>query len=697
MDKTTDGEDHQRDTTGGTDDETALEVVRLRDIEHLDWSTIADRTGLSGSQLRSLYYRGHGLTGIDELVRAVPDVSAPSTTKFNSLRDAIASLARLRVTDVYVAYSSKPGNAKVRIEQSAQQTKARLGVLVLAAPEQLDASRSGVAPLLGVGRMESIAFIAEEAGEWQVVGVLANRTSSLPDRLTALGANVDLERVGPQPLDDGAWLRERFEEWLAESGYPSEEDERHKKTREEFANRLLDLDRLAAGDLDVPEFRRLAVGNYGGPGSQSHIMRYLRDGGTEGERRLAKTLHYLLAGDGTEAQRLTTILTDVEWKIPGLAESLATKCLAVKYPDRWIPFFVYRSGAGAGKQDVIRVLRLPALDEQGKTPGDLAVESNNVIRARLDALLPGDPWGQMSFAWWMRGWAPTSSLSEELLLPQAWLDEVEALTENKPQVIFYGPPGTGKTFVARRLARSWADASNVTTVQFHPSYAYEDFVQGFRPIQTDEGGVGFELRDGPLMRLAQRARDSGERCVLIIDEINRGNIAKVFGELYYLLEYRDDAIELQYGDSFSVPENLIIVGTMNTADRSIALLDAALRRRFHFVPFFPDEWPIEGLLQRWLEANNPAMAWIADVVDHANRLLGDRHLQIGPSHFMVDDLDEVLLGQIWRYSILPYVEEHFFDDPDRVADFDLDTLRNALAADTVTEVETDGDAASRIH
>lgn len=694
MDRATDDEDEPGEIAGGTHDETALEVVRLRDVEHLDWSTIGERTGLSGGQLRSLYYRGHGLQGIDELVRAVPNVSAPSNTKFNPLRDAIASLVGLRVTDVYVAYSSKPGNAKVRIEQSAQQTKARLGVLVMAAPDQLDASRSAVVSLLGVGRMEAIAFIAEEAGEWQIVGVVANRTTSLPDRLAALGAEVDVERVGPQPVDDDAWLRERFDEWLAESGYPSEEDERHKALREEFATGLLDSNRLAAGDLDVPGFRRLAVGNYGGPGSQSHIMRYLRDGGTEGERRLAKTLHYLLAGDGTEAERITTVLTDVDWKIPGLGESLATKCLAVKHPERWIPFFVYRSGAGAGKQDVIRVLRLSPLDERGKTVGELAVESNELIRSRLEPLLPDDPWGQMLFAWWMRGWAPTSSLAEELLLPQEWLDEVEALTENKPQVIFYGPPGTGKTFVARRLARSWADASNVTTVQFHPSYAYEDFVQGFRPVPAEDGGIGFDLRDGPLMRLAQRARDSGERCVLIIDEINRGNIAKVFGELYYLLEYRDDAIDLQYGDSFSLPENLIIVGTMNTADRSIALLDAALRRRFHFVPFFPDQWPIEGLLGRWLEMNNPAMAWVSDVVDHANRLLGDRHLQIGPSHFMVEDLDDVLLRQIWRYSIIPYVEEHFFDDPDRVADFELDVLRSALPSGTVSDAEMDDDAPS---
>jgi len=303
----------------------------------------------------------------------------------------------------------------------------------------------------------------------------------------------------------------------------------------------------------------------------------------------------------------------------------------------------------------------------------------------------------MAFLWWLRNWAPSYSLAEELLLPQWWLDEVEALTEDKPQLIFYGPPGTGKTFVANRLARSWADAGNVTIVQFHPSYAYEDFVQGFRPAADTEGNVRFELRDGPLIRLAKKAAESGARCILLIDEINRANISKVFGELYYLLEYRDDEIALQYGGHFALPENLQIIGTMNTADRSIALLDAALRRRFHFVPFFPDREPIDGLLRRWLRTNRPDMLFVADVVDRVNELLDDRHLQIGPSHFMTDRLDETTLGRIWTYSILPYIEEHFFDDPDAVADFALDKLRSevqAVDAEADAEKQIDGAVAA---
>ena len=163
-------------------------------------------------------------------------------------------------------------------------------------------------------------------------------------------------------------------------------------------------------------------------------------------------------------------------------------------------------------------------------------------------------------------------------------------------MIFQGPPGTGKTYVAQALAECLAGSKErVTLVQFHPSYAYEDFVQGYRPT-LQEGKAGFELREGPLLRVARAASAEPEaKHFLVIDEINRGNLAKVFGELYFLLEYRDKGIRLQYSDEeFSLPENLYIIGTMNTADRSIALVDMALRRRFYFVEFHPDKPPVNG-------------------------------------------------------------------------------------------------------
>ena len=269
------------------------------------------------------------------------------------------------------------------------------------------------------------------------------------------------------------------------------------------------------------------------------------------------------------------------------------------------------------------------------------------------------------------------SLGEELLFdPAEFFVEVAELLKDRPQAIFYGPPGTGKTWAALQLAEVLAgDDSRTKLVQFHPSYAYEDFIEGWRP--NEEGG--FEITDGPLKRMAADAADNpDETFVLVIDEINRANLSKVLGELFFLLEYRDRSITLQYSDGeFKLPENLKIIGTMNTADRSIALVDAALRRRFHFHGFFPDREPIQGLLQRWLvDKGNEELLWVADLVDAANSKLDERDLAIGPSHFMKDDLDEEKVQRIWKRSIMPYIEDHYFDNPDQATEFTYDQLRN---------------------
>ena len=156
----------------------------------------------------------------------------------------------------------------------------------------------------------------------------------------------------------------------------------------------------------------------------------------------------------------------------------------------------------------------------------------------------------------------------------------------------------------------------------------------------------------------------------------------MFGELYFLLEYRNEEINLQYSDKpFSLPENLYIIGTMNTADRSIALVDLALRRRFYFVDFDTNEEPVKGLLRRWLEENQLGnMTWVADAVDEANKRLDDRHAAIGPSYFMKEGLDEAQAKRIWKHAVLPYIEERLFGEPGRLGEFELDALRRRAAA-----------------
>ena len=286
--------------------------------------------------------------------------------------------------------------------------------------------------------------------------------------------------------------------------------------------------------------------------------------------------------------------------------------------------------------------------------------------------------------------ADLEELADELLYDAADLHTMAKLLDDKRQVIFQGPPGTGKTYAARKLAHFLAGSDDrVTLVQFHPSYAYEDFVQGYRPTLRD-GQAGFALRDGPLVTAARKARDEPNvPHFLIIDEINRGNLAKVFGELYFLLEYRNAHMTLQYAsaedEKFSLPKDLYIIGTMNTADRSIALVDLALRRRFHFVEFHPDKPPVQGLLERWLQREEAGMEWLPEAVARANGKLNDRQAAIGPSYFMRKDLDEDKVRLIWEHNVLPYIEEHLYGETDRLDEFKLDSLRRQGTGDNVDE------------
>lgn len=290
-------------------------------------------------------------------------------------------------------------------------------------------------------------------------------------------------------------------------------------------------------------------------------------------------------------------------------------------------------------------------------------------------------------------------LGKQLLLPPVFLAEISELLDDKKQVIFYGPPGTGKTYIAMKIAEFLSDGNvdkkSVEIVQFHPSYAYEDFVEGFRP--TEAGN--FKLVDGKLLSIAKRATDNpNTKFFLIIDEINRGNIAKIFGEMYFLLEYRDRDIQLQYSDkAFKMPENLYFIGTMNSADRSIGLIDSALRRRFHFVSFYPTEKVMKDLLRNWLKKNAPDVVWIADAIDEVNSKI-DRNFAVGPSHFMKSNLNESLARKVWNRSILPYLEDIFFNQQSKVDEFRLENLRTLKRIEqdylAVENVDPQDDSAS---
>lgn len=268
------------------------------------------------------------------------------------------------------------------------------------------------------------------------------------------------------------------------------------------------------------------------------------------------------------------------------------------------------------------------------------------------------------------------SYTKEDFLDQVYMTEhqynmLAAVLKNKKNVILQGAPGVGKTYAARRLAYSMMgekDESRIEFVQFHQNYSYEDFVMGYKPA-----GDGFELRYGIFYRFCQRAASQpGKDFFFIIDEINRGNMSKIFGELLMLIEkdYRGIAATLAYnGLPFAVPENLYIIGMMNTADRSLAMIDYALRRRFGFFDIEPG-FDSEGFARYQDSLANETFQLLIEKIKELNRdITNDKSLGrgfcIGHSYFCnrkPEECTDEWMRAVVDYDILPMLREYWFDD-----------------------------------
>jgi 5-methylcytosine-specific restriction enzyme B len=337
------------------------------------------------------------------------------------------------------------------------------------------------------------------------------------------------------------------------------------------------------------------------------------------------------------------------------------------------------------------------------------------------AKVPGDLYQQITAAGTIDG---GSAVSRPAVSPEPVLPEILSGLQRRGQVVLYGPPGTGKTYAARRFAVWWLlsragapEASwilgdraalaehehvlstprtggvpQLSMITFHPSYSYEDFVEGYKPRPTSgRGGLELDLRDGIFKRICRAAADDPRPYLLLIDEINRGNVPKILGELITLLELdkRGISVLLPYsGETFSIPPNVFIVGTMNTADRSIRLLDAALRRRFAFIELLPDPEVLQGAAVDRLALD----AFLLELNQRILKYVG-REKQIGHSFFLDREGKPITRSEDFvahfLSEVLPILQEYAFEDytllgqllGDGIVDTELQVIRPAVLED----------------